>query len=172
MADPYVEVGRVVGTHGVRGKVKVEVFSGDLSGLLSARRIRVSSPPAGEGTSYRDCEVKTAHRSGGCAVLLLEGIGTQEEASALRGSVVSVRRSDLPPPGEDEFYWFDLVGCVVEDARGRRLGVVTGVTEGPAYDWIVVSRGEEEAMLPLVSAFIRKVDLAGRRITADPPQGW
>ena len=56
--------------------------------------------------------------------------------------------------------------------EGRRLGVVTGVTEGPAHDWIAVSRGAEEAMLPLVAAFIRKVDLAKRRITADPPQGW
>jgi len=172
MTDPYVEVGRIVGTHGVRGKVRLEIWSGDLSGILSTRRIRVSSPRAGEGTRHRDWEVKTAHRSGGCAVLLLDGIGTEEEASALRGSVVSVRRSDLPPPGEDEFYWFDLVGCEVADMEGRRLGVVTGVTEGPAHDWIAVSRGAEEAMLPLVAAFIRKVDLAKRRITADPPQGW
>lgn len=116
--------------------------------------------------------MRAAHRSGGCAALLLEGIGSVEEASALRGSIVWMRRSDLPPPGEDEFYWADLVGCEVEDAEGRRLGVVTGVTEGPAHDWLVVLRGEEEAMLPLVAAFIRKVDLPERRITADPPQGW
>ena len=172
MADPYVEVGRIVGAHGVRGKVKVEVWSGDPAGLLSARSVRVSSPRAGEGAGPRDCEVKTAHRSGGCAVLLLEGIGSAEEASALRGSAVSMRRSDLPLPGEDEFYWIDLVGCEVEDPEGRRLGVVAGVTEGPAHDWLRVSRGEGEAMLPLVAAFVRKVDLGRRRITADPPQGW
>lgn len=172
MTDPYVEVGRIVGTHGVRGKIKVESWSGDLSGLLSARRIRIAERPEGEGARTRECEVKTAHRSGGCAVLLLEGIGSVEEASALRGSVVSMPRSDLPPPGEDEFYWADLVGCEVADAQGRRVGIVTGVTEGPAHDWLVVSRGATEAMLPLVAAFIRKVDLAQRRITADPPQGW
>lgn len=170
--EPYVEVGRVVGTHGIRGKVKVELWSGDPSGLLSARRIRVSQRREGEDPRIRDCEVKAAHRSGGCAVLLLEGIGSVEEASRLRGVVVSMRRSELPSPAEDEFYWVDLVGCEVADPEERALGIVTGVTEGPAYDWLVISRGKEEAMLPLVAAFIRKVDLARRRITADPPQGW
>jgi 16S rRNA processing protein RimM len=172
MTDPYVEVGRVVGTHGVSGKVKVESWSGDLSGLLSVRRIRIRDPRAGSGGRHRECEVKTAQRSGGCAVLLLAGIDSVEEASALRGSVVSVPRSELPPPGEGEYYWVDLVGCEVVTAAGGRLGVVAGVTEGPAHDWLVILRGEEEAMLPLVAAFIRKVDLARRRITADPPQGW
>lgn len=172
MTDPYVEVGRVVGTHGVRGKVKVEAWSGDPSGLLSARRVRISSLRAGEGARHRECEVKTALRSGGCAVLLLEGIGSAAEASALRGSTVSMRRSEFPPSGEDEFYWVDLVGCEVADTEGRLLGFVAGVTEGPAHDWLVVRRDRGEELLPLVAAFIRKVDLAGRRITAEPPQGW
>lgn len=173
MADPFVEIGRIVGTHGVRGKVRVEVWSGDPAGLLGARRIRVPEDPAGKSGRHLDLEVKTAHRSGGCAVLLLEGIGSVEEADGLRGRSVSIRRSEFPPPGEDEFYWVDLVGCELADAAGRRLGEVAAVVEGPKHDWLVVSRGEEgEAMLPLVAAFIRNVDLDRRRITADPPEGW
>ncbi len=173
MADPFVEIGRVVGPHGVRGKVKVEAWSGDPAGLLSARRIRISERTAGEVAPFRECTVKAAHRSGGCAVLLLEGVDTAEDAAGLRGCSVSIRRSELPPPGEDEFYWVDLVGCEIADRSGRRLGEVTGVAGGPAHDWLVVSRGEgREAMLPLVDAFIRKIDLERRRITADPPEGW
>jgi len=173
MADPYIEIGRIVGTHGVRGKVRVEVWSGNLDGLLGARRIRVSDGPAGEGGRHLDLDVKTAHRSRGCAVLLLEGIDSAEKAAGLRGSSVSIRRSQLPVPGEDEYYWVDLVGCEVVDAAGRRLGTVAEVADGSAHDWLVISRGEEgEAMLPLVAAFIRKVDPDRRRITAEPPEGW
>ena len=170
MKEAFIEVGRVVGAHGVRGKVKVEAWSGDPSGLLTAGRIRVGGR-AGAGAE-REYEVKAAHRSGGCAVFLLEGIGSAAEANGLRGAAVSLRRSDLPPAGVDEYYWVDLVGCEVVDGEGRPLGVVAGVTEGTAYDWLVVRRGDGEALLPMVEAFIRRVDLAGRRITASPPEGW
>lgn len=46
------------------------------------------------------------------------------------------------------------------------------MTEGTAYDWLVIRRGDDEALLPMVEAFVRRVDLAGRRITASPPEGW
>ncbi|GAB4365076.1 MAG: ribosome maturation factor RimM [Deltaproteobacteria bacterium] len=173
MADPHVEIGRIVGTHGVRGKVKVDPWSGDPAGLLAARRVRVTPPRAGANGQDREYEVKAAHRSGGCAVLHLAGIDSAEEAEGLRGFAVSIRRSQLPAPGKDEYYWIDLIGCEVADPQGRVLGKVTGVTEGPAHDWLAVSRGAgEESMLPLVGAFIRQVDLDRRRITADPPEGW
>lgn len=124
MMETFIEVGRVVGAHGIQGKVKVEAWSGDPSGLLSAGRIRVGGR-TGAGRE-RDYEVKAAHRSGGCAVFFLEGIGSAEEAEGLRGATVSLRRSDLPPAGEDEYYWVDLVGCEVADGEGRPLGSSPG----------------------------------------------
>lgn len=167
-----MEVGRVVGPHGVSGKVKVAPLSGDPSGLLSARHLRIAGAPAQGAPDARDFEVKTAHRSGGCAVFSLEGVGSEGEARLLSGAGVSVPREDLLPPGEDEYYWADLIGCEVVDREGGRLGVVVGLTDGPAHDWLIVRRGDEESFLPLVSEFIREVDVAGRRIVAAPPAGW
>ena len=88
--------------------------------------------------------------------------------------VVSMRRSELPPLPEDEFYWADLVGCAVVDEGGAPLGEVVAVTPGPAHDWLVVRRagGGEERFLPGVEAFVRSVDVAGRRVVAAPPEGW
>ncbi|MGE5188942.1 MAG: ribosome maturation factor RimM, partial [Gemmatimonadota bacterium] len=88
------------------------------------------------------------------------------------GAVASVRRADLPPAGDDEYYCVDLVGCEVLDLSGARLGIVSRVEPGPAHDWLAVRRGRSEALLPLVGAFIRSVDVAGRRIVASPPEGW
>lgn len=169
MSETYMEVGRIVGPHGVSGKVKVAPFSGDPSGLLSATRVRIAG---GAAAGASDHAVEGAHRSGGYAVLSLEGVGSVTEAGVLSGATVFVRREELPPPGEDEYYWADLVGCEVVDREGGRLGVVVGVTDGPAHDWLVVRRGEEESFLPLVSEFIREVDVTGKRIVAAPPAGW
>ena len=65
----YLEVGRVIGLHGVRGKIKVAALSGDPSGLLAAKVVRVSG--AGKGSPEREYEVVAAHRAGGCAVFAL-----------------------------------------------------------------------------------------------------
>lgn len=170
-AAGFVEVGRVSGPHGVKGKVKVAAFSGDPRGILSARAVRLSR--AGEGgPGEKDFEVTSAQPLGGCAVFSLKGIGSFEEAGTWTGAVASVRRSDLPAPGDDEYDCADLVGCEVVDPSGDTLGTVTGVEFGPAHDWLSIRRGREESLLPLVGAFVLSVDVPGRRIVASPPEGW
>ena len=115
----------------------------------------------------------TAQRAGGCAVFSLKGIDTVEAAEPLVKAVVSVRYDELPSLPEDEFYWIDAIGCSVVDEAGAPLGEVVAVEPGAAYDYLVVRRpGGEDAYLPVVAAFLRKVDTAARRVVASPPEGW
>jgi len=169
----YLDIGRVIGLHGVRGKVKVAAFSGDPSGVLAAKTLRLSG---GRGTApgaVGDYEVVTAQRSGGCAVFALSGIDTVEAAEPLVQAVVSVRHEDLPALPEDEFYWIDAIGCLVVDEAGAPLGEVVAVEPGTAYDFLVIRRpGGEDGYLPVVAAFLRKVDTKARRVVASPPEGW
>lgn len=168
----FLEVGRIVGLHGVRGKVKVAALSGDPTGVLAARTLRLSGGRANPGIA-EVYEVLTAQRAGGCAVFALKGIDTLEAAERLVKSTVSVRREELPPLPEGEFYWVDAVGCLVLDDTGALLGEVGGVEPGAAHDWLVIRRpGAEDGYLPLVAAFVRKVDTAARRVIATPPEGW
>jgi len=167
----FIEVGRVTGLHGVRGKIKVAPLSGDPSGLLAAKSLRFDG--VREPVAAIEHEVVTAHRAGGCAVFTLKGIESSEAAETLAGAAVSMRRDELPPLPEDEFYWADLVGCAVVDEGGSPLGEVVSVEPGQAHDWLVVRRsGGEEGLLPVVAAFLRSVDVAARRVVAAPPEGW
>ena len=169
----YLDIGRVTGLHGVRGNIKVAAFSGDPSGVLAAKTLRLSG---GRGMTLGvigNYEVATAQRTGGCAVFSLKGIETPEAAETLVKAVVSVRREELPTPPEGEFYWVDAVGCLVVDETGAPLGEVVAVEPGSAYDFLVVRRpGREDGYLPVVEAFLRKVDTAARRVVASPPDGW
>ncbi len=170
-AAGFVAVGRVAGPHGVKGKVKVAAFSGDPRGMLCARVVRLGR--AGKGASGEtDFEVTSAQPLGGCADFSLKGLDSPEEAAAWTGAVASVRRADLPPAGDDEYYFVDLVGCEVFDPSGTRLGVVSGIEPGPAHDWLSIRRSRGESLLPFVGAFIVSVDVAARRIVAIPPEGW
>ena len=158
-----LEVGRVTGPHGIHGKVRVAMYSGDSGGVLQVRRVWLSD---------REFEVVEAQRAGGCAIFSLRGIVSVEDAQAMAGARVSVLRDDLPDLPEDEFYWDDAVGCTVLSEAGEVLGEVTGVVPGSAHDWLVVRRNGEDAYLPVVEAFVRKVDIPAKRIVASPPEGW
>jgi len=163
-----LEVGRVTGPHGVHGKIRVRMHSGDSGGVLQLSRLWLSGPDF-----EREYLVAEARPSGAFAVFSLKGISTPEEASALAGAHVFVSRDDLPELPEDEFYWTDAVGCTVVDAAGEIIGEVTGMAPGPAHDWLVIARNDGvEAYLPVAAAFLQKVDIPARRIVASPPEGW
>ena len=169
----YLDIGRVIGLHGVRGKVKVAAFSGDPSGVLAAKALRLTGGRGAASDAVGTYEVVTAQRAGGCAVFSLRGIDTVGAAEPLVKAVVSVRHDALPSLPEDEFYWIDAVGCLVMDEAGATLGEVVAVEPGAAYDYLVVRRpGGEDAYLPVVEAFLRNVDMAARRVVASPPEGW
>jgi 16S rRNA processing protein RimM len=70
---------------------------------------------------------------------------------------------------ENEYFDADLLGCRVIDAAGRDHGAVVDVAHYPSQDMLFV--GSRRAMLPLVGAFVRAIDLAGRRIEVDVPPG-
>jgi 16S rRNA processing protein RimM len=169
----YIDIGRVIGLHGVRGKIKVAAFSGDPGGVLAAKTLRLSGGRMKAPGAVGDYEVVTAQRAGDCAVFSLKGVDTIEAAETLVKAVVSIRYEDLPSLPEDEFYWIDAVGCLVVDEAGAPMGEVVAVEPGAAYDFLVVRRpGGEDGYLPVVEAFLRKVDTAARRVVASPPEGW
>jgi 16S rRNA processing protein RimM len=83
------------------------------------------------------------------------------DREAPRGAELAVARSELPEPGEGEYYAFQLVGLTVEEEGGRALGRVSAVQPGVANDVLELDSG---IALPLVEACVRDVDLDGGRI--------
>jgi 16S rRNA processing protein RimM len=96
-------------------------------------------------------------------------IGDREQAEALRGARVFVARSSFPTAAEDEFYWVDLIGLQVCNRDGALLGEVAGLLDNGAQSVLQVRSGPDvpERLIPFVSAYIDRVDLAARRIDVD-----
>jgi 16S rRNA processing protein RimM len=140
-----VPVGRVGKPHGLDGSFFVERGSEDRERFAVGAKLHVDGEPA---------EIMASKSSGGRPVIRLD-------REAPRGAELSVPRAELPPPGEDEYYEFQLVGLVVEEDGGRALGRVTGVLPGPANDVLELDSG---VLLPLVGACVLEVDLAAGRI--------
>jgi 16S rRNA processing protein RimM len=140
-----VSVGRVGKPHGLDGSFFVERGSEDAKRFAVGSSLHVDGEPA---------KIVASKRSGGRPVIRLD-------REAPRGAELAVPRAELPPPGEDEYYEFQLVGLTVEEEGGRALGRVTAVLPGPANDVLELDSG---VLLPLVGACVLKVDLVASRI--------
>ena len=131
--------------HGLDGSFFVEHASEDETRFAVGATLAVDGEPA---------KVVGSKRSRGRPVIRLD-------RDAPRGAELAVPRAELPPPGEGEFYAFELVGLEVAEEGGRALGRVAAVQPGVANDVLELDSGE---LLPLVDACVLQVDLEARRI--------
>jgi len=147
-------VGRVGRPHGLDGSFVVEEASEEPERFAEGAELRVEGKPA---------VVVASKRAGGRPVIRLD-------RAVERGAELAVQRESLPPPEENEWYAFDLIGLEAVEEGGRVLGRVTAVEPGVANDVLVLDDG---TLLPFVEACVGDVDLTAGTIAvasgfADP----
>jgi 16S rRNA processing protein RimM len=165
----YLAIGLVTRAHGVRGEVRLRLHNPASTALEEVDVVYLDLPGAVEAP--RPYAIAAARWVEGGALLVLEGVVGREQAEALRGAEVCVRRADLPPLEEGELYLSDLEGCEVVTRAGQPWGQVAAVRDLGAHDVLVIHDGEVERLLPYVPAFVVAVDLEARRVVVDPPEG-
>lgn len=154
MTEALVTLGVIARPHGVRGSVRVHLFNPDSSVLEEVDAVFVRDASG----NARRTAVRNA-RPGPKALLMdLEGCDTREAAEALRGSAVCVPREALPPAGEGEVYFFDLIGLEVKSA-GRAIGKVLDVVEYPSADCLRVQLEHGVVEIPILPLWIEEVDV-------------
>jgi 16S rRNA processing protein RimM len=146
VSDELVVVGRVGKPHGVDGSFFVEGASDVPERFAKGASLLVDETPVEIVVSKRG--------AGGRPVIKLD-------RPVPRGATLAVRRDELPDPGEDTYYVFQLVGLAVEEEGGRPLGTVIEVENGPANDTLELDSG---LLLPLVESCVLDVDTGAGRI--------
>lgn len=162
-----VLVGRVRRPHGVRGEVLVDVVSevperlapGSTLWLVTADGVGRTVTVAGNRPHARG------------ALLLFEGCDDRQMVEGLRNAVLEADRSSVRPAPEGSYYYFELTGCSVRDRRYGELGRVVEVIEDGGGLLLEVHDGSRELLVPFVREYVAAVDLAGRRIDLDLPNG-
>lgn len=154
MKKEYLECGRIICQHGVKGAVKIESWCDEPS-VLAALPVLYLSDKNG-GFSVLTPENASVYK--GTVLFSFKEISSADEAIALRGRVVYVRRNDLPlSPGQ--VLRQDLYGLPVLDAdTGAAYGTLSEIRESPAADLLVVRTAGGEVLLPDVPAFVKRKD--------------
>lgn len=162
MAD-RVCVGVIVGVHGVRGAVRIKSFT------EAPKDIGYYSPVEDEAGTAK-IRLKVTGEVKGSVIATLEGVADRDAAEALKGTKLWIARERLPRTDEDEFLYSDLIGLVVEDLAGNRLGTVSAVHDfgaGDVLDIALAPRGS--LMVPFTRDAVPEVDVPGGRLVVIPP---
>ena len=157
MADQRVALAAVAGAHGVKGEVRLKLFSDSAASLARHENVYV-------GGALR--RLLFARDGGKTAIARFEGIGDRSSAEALRGSLVEVDRSALPPLEEGEYYHSDLVGLACVDHEGQSVGTVVAVENFGAGDLLEVELlDRKRSLIPFRDGI---ADLEEGRVVLDP----
>ncbi|NQT27457.1 16S rRNA processing protein RimM [candidate division KSB1 bacterium] len=156
-----VEIGKITRAHGIRGEVKVILYSNNPEWFQSLHSLFVSSQThQGEWKKILKRNL-VAKRT----IIHFEGLETRNEAEDFCGCMLSIKQSDLPELPED------LIGFDVKTSENSKIGVLKEILEMPTQDVYVIETEKGEVMIPAVEAFIKKIDSSKREILIKPIDG-
>ena len=161
-------VGQIVRPHGVRGEVVVDVRTDDPQERYAVGSVLQADPSAAGPLTVVESRPHQTR-----LLVTFDGIADRDAADGLRGVLLCVDSSDVPPPDDpDEFSDHELVGLRARTPAGEDLGEVVRIEHAPANDLLVLRRPDGgSALVPFVKAFVPDVDVAGGRIVLTPPDG-
>lgn len=152
-----IALAAVAGAHGVKGEVRLKLFTDSAANLARHEHVFVGGI---------DRELVAVRAGTGGAIARFSGVGDRTSAELLRGSLVEVERSALPPLEEGEYYHADLVGIACFDRDGRQIGSVVGVENFGAGDLLEVEAVDgRRSLIPFRPGV---ADLEDNRIALDP----
>ena len=147
----YLEVAKIINTHGVRGAVKLELWCDGPQVFKKIKKVSLAN-----GMEYEVSDVKTV---GAFVVCSLSGVTTVEDAVKLKNKIIFAKREDIPLPKGSHFIC-DLIGLPVKDAiSGEVYGILTDVS-CPALQEIyeITTPGGKKVLMPAVKQFISSID--------------
>ena len=156
-SERLVALAAVAGAHGIKGEVRLKLFSDSVESLARHSTLHVG------GAQRRLISVRDG---GKMAVARFQGIDDRGAAEALRGQLVEIDREVLPQLDDGEYYHADLIGLAAVDAAGTAVGVVTSVENYGAGDLLEIELADgKRSLIPFKPGI---ADLDDGRILLDP----
>lgn len=155
-SQELIKVGKIVGTHGYKGTVRVEPLTDFPERFKDLQKIKIS-----QGKITAELPIETCSWHQGRLLMKFKGIDTMEEANKYRNAFLTVSDDELYPLPEGTYYHFQLIGMRVDDVEKGYLGQLNDILETGANDvYVVKSEVYGEILIPAIKEVIREVDLA------------
>ena len=161
MKQEYFEIGQIVNHFGIKGMVKVNPFTDDISQFEKLKSILIV-----KDGKLSEVEIEETKYSKNQVLLKLKGIDTVEEAEKYRGCYLKIARSNSKKLPKDTYFIADLLGLTVYTDENILLGKVEDIYNSGANDiYVIKSEDGKQILLPGIGEVIKQIDLEQERIT-------
>ena len=159
-------LGRVAKTHGIKGEVTLRLDVDDPSAYLNMKYFLLEINKV-----LTPFFVERIVQSGDKFYVAIQDIKTVEAASALTGKEVYLPLEMLPKLTGKQFYYHEVKGFTVVDAKKGELGPINDVLEYPTQAILQVFKGQKEILIPILDHVIQKVDRKAKKLYITAPEG-
>ncbi len=165
MKQPFIETGKITGTHGIRGEMRVQPWCDTPEDLLQYKTLYLDA----KGTKSLQVAGMRVHKS--MVILKAKGIDSIADAEAFREQVIYLNREDLHLD-EGQYLVVDLIGCqVFHTQTNEPLGEICDVSGTGANDVWHIKKDGKEYLIPAIPLVVDHVDVDNSRITITPLKG-
>ena len=161
-----INVARILRSQGNRGELRLRFHHISAADLTELKSVFIGR----EGT-LREYKIEALVSRGKVYALKLEGVDSLPQADGLAGFDVFIPEGFLRKRAEDEFYFFQLIGCRVSGPDGRPIGRVEDVVSAGGSELLRVDSEGKEILIPFHKSISIKVDVEAKEIKIDPPIG-
>lgn len=153
----------MVKPHGLRGEVWLELSTDFPERLMRQASVELAGPHSARPVRIQGVRSIAGQR----AIVKLLGVDDRSAAEAIRGHVLRVERTAVPPPPDGAYYGFQIVGLRVVSTTGRDLGRVREILRTGANDVYETDR----ALIPAIADVVREIDLERGEILVEDVEG-
>jgi 16S rRNA processing protein RimM len=169
MFETHFFLGKITKLHGLKGEVRAFFDSNSsFSSFLNLKEVFI---PEG-GQLLRSFALENVRHVGfSHFILKFKRLDTVDSVEKLVGKSLFLPLDLLPPLGEEEFYYHEVIGFEIEDRVLGKIGVIKDIISMPAQDLICVEYEQKEILIPIIHQFVPRVDRGKRVLYTDLPQG-
>lgn len=161
--EGFFNIGKIVGTHGVRGEVKIYPYTDDLDQFGEYAYLWVEK---------EKIEIESTRVHKNMVLIKFKGFKDANAVMPIINKLVYIER-DMKNDDGNGHYIVDLIGCRILSEAGEEIGVLKDVLQNTSQDIYLIKRndGKGDFMLPVVDAFVKKVDIENKCITVSLIEG-
>ncbi len=165
----YLEVGKIVNIHGVKGEIKVVPLTDDPKRFNKLKSAFIAGEISENMQKYSFESVKY-HKN--FVILKLKDIDYADEAVKFKDKFIIISREDAVKLPEDSYFVCDLIKSEVFDEKNSRLGILVDVLQTGSNDvYVVRDENKKELLIPALKSVVKEVSVKDRKIMVELPQG-
>jgi len=154
----YVELGKLVGVWGVKGWLKLHSYTRNRADISQYKVWYLQAPRS--SSEPMAVEVLNCREQGQGIVAQFDGVNDRDQAMAMSGHKILVKKTDLPALADGEFYWQELIGLTVKNEQ-TTIGQIESILETGANDVLVcknIESGQPDVLIPYTDEVVLEVD--------------